>query len=159
MWLCQAKPNSESCKKKKKTSLLVSRLSVCLTFCCIHRLISTTGENACKQTLLKVKFVIGQINDRVSSLKYYPHHQTWCRSCLVMCFHSAEVFVFYWDLTHVFFFLFMQKPWKVRTQSILLRTGWVDCFTLLHCPASSHRPKLRKDQGIERLGLTFFLIN
>lgn len=50
-------------KKKKKTSLLVSRLSVCLTFCCIHRLISTTGENACKRTLLKVKFVIGQIND------------------------------------------------------------------------------------------------
>lgn len=61
---------------KKKTSLLVSRLSVCLTFCCIHRLISTTGENACKQTLLKVKFVIGQINNLVSSLKYYPHHQT-----------------------------------------------------------------------------------
>lgn len=72
-------------KKKKKTSLLVSRLSVCLTFCCIHRLISTTSENACKRTLLKVKFVISQINDQVSSLKYYPHHQTWCRSCLVMC--------------------------------------------------------------------------
>lgn len=140
MWLCQAKPNSESCKKKK-TSLLVSRLSVCLTFCCIHRLISTTGENACKQTLLKVKFVIGQINKWVSSLKYYPHHQTWCRSCLVMCSFRRGVCILSRPDTF-FFFLFMQEPWKVRTQSILLRTGWVD-FTLLHCPASPHRPKLR----------------
>lgn len=40
----------------------------------------------------------------------------------------TDVWTYTRDLTP--FCLFLQEPWKVRTQSILLRTGWVDCASL-----------------------------